>query len=87
MECIDNPSIKYEKFLYKLGVKKKDDVFGYFTSIIEREISLTDIENEKEKFLESYKSKDCIKHSKYCIEYTVKDEIYLEYIMGFVALK
>ena len=53
MECIDNPNIKYEKFLYKLGVKKKDDVFGYFTSIIEREISLTDIENEKEKFLES----------------------------------
>ncbi len=87
MECIDNLNIKYERFLYKLGVKKKDDIFGYFTSVVEIYMSPEDVEAEKERFLKSCENKDYIRHSKYCIEYTVENKTFIEYIMGFVALK
>lgn len=50
MDCIDNPNIKYEKFLYKLGVKKKDDIFGYFIPVVEIYMFPEDVEAEKERF-------------------------------------
>lgn len=87
MECIDNPDIKYEKFLYKLGVKKKDDIFGYFVPVVEIYMFPEDVEAEKERFLKSCENKNGIRHNKYCIEYTIGNETFIEYIMGFVALK
>ena len=87
MHCIDNKEIKYKRFIHKIGGKKKNDKFGYFEPITEKWISPEEIEFEKETFLKHYEGVDVKRHNKYCVEYEDNGSVFLDYIMGFVAVE
>lgn len=83
--------IKYESYFYKMGVKKSNDKLGYFTPLLEKMVSLDEIDKVKKKFLgksETISKIDSkvVYYNKYCREWKDGDKTFLEYIMGFVAL-
>ena len=44
-------NIKYSSHFYKLGVKKSNDNLGYFTPLIEKIVSVDEIDAVKQNFL------------------------------------
>lgn len=83
--------IKYESYFYKMGVKKSNDKLGYFTPLLEKRVSLDEIDKVKKKFLgksETISKIDSkvVYYNKYCREWKDGDKTFIEYITGFVAL-
>lgn len=83
--------IKYESYFYKMGVKKSNDKLGYFTPLLEKRVSLDEIDKVKKKFLgksETISKIDSkvVYYNKYCREWKDGDKTFLEYIMGFVSI-
>ena len=83
--------IKYESYFYKMGVKKSNDKLGYFTPLLERIVSLDEIDKVKEKFLRESETiskidSKVVYYNKYCREWKDGDKTFIEYIMGFVSI-
>lgn len=83
--------INYSSYYYKLGVKKSNDDLGYFTPLVEKVVSVEEINQVKEKFLADAETifkidSNVIYYNKYCREWKEGDKIFLEYIMGFISL-
>ena len=83
--------IKYESYFYKMGVKKSNDKLGYFTPLLEKRVSLDEIDNVKKKFLgksETISKIDSkvVYYNKYCREWKDGDKTFIEYITGFVSI-
>ena len=84
-------AIKYESYFYKMGVKKSNDTLGYFTPLLEKRVSVDEIDSVREKFLSESETiskidSKVIYYNKYCREWKDGDKTFLEYIMGFVSL-
>lgn len=83
--------IKYESYFYKMGVKKSNDKLGYFTPLLEKRVSLDEIDKVKKKFLgksETISKIDSkvVYYNKYCREWKDGDKTFIEYITGFVSI-
>ena len=81
--------IKYSSHFYKLGVKKSNDNLGYFTPLIEKIVSVDEIDIVKQNFLN--KSETILRidskvkyYNKYCREWKDGNKTFIEYIIGFV---
>lgn len=83
--------IKYESYFYKIGVKKPKNNLGYFTPLLEKMVSVDEIDEVKKNFLSQSETiskidSKVIYHNKYCREWKDGDKMFIEYIIGFVAL-
>lgn len=83
--------VKYDSYYYKMGVKKSNDNLGYFTPLLEKTVSVDEINTIKEIFLAKNETiskidSKVVYHNKFCREWKDGDKCFLEYIMGFVSL-
>lgn len=83
--------IKYSSYFYKLGAKKSNDNLDYFTPLIEKIVSVDEIDIVKQDFLNKSETISKIDskvkyYNKFCREWKDGDKCFLEYIMGFLAI-
>ena len=83
--------IKYESYFYKIGVKKPKNNLGYFTPLIEKMVSVDEIDEVRKNFLSQSETISKIDskvkyYNKFCREWKDGDKCFLEYIMGFLAI-
>lgn len=83
--------IKYESYFYKIGVKKSKNNLGYFTPLLEKMVSVDEIDKVKKRFLSQSETiskidSKVVYYNKYCREWKDGDKTFLEYIMGFVSI-